>query len=277
MDQLLSFSRSFDQYVFVAILTIPRLYAFVNSSQLFSASAVPGITRIAVILSLAVLAIPVNLDLVESFDRSAVSFALVFAKEYAIGFVIGALVAWIFWVVESAGALVDNQRGASIASSMDPLLGHESSPIGNLLSLTFLTYIFSTGSILPILRIAYQSYLLWPTGNPLPSLSSEFPVLMLGILDQAMSLGFNLALPIVAVMFLAEFALAMVSRFAPQIQVFVLAMPIKSLLAIFMLIFYARVLFPFMDLQLPSLERLSGALYQSFEGSLTSGPAGPSP
>ena len=32
-------------------------------------------------------------------------------------------------------------------------------------------------------------------------------------------------------MFLAEFALAMISRFAPQIQVFILAMPIKSALA----------------------------------------------
>ena len=41
-------------------------------------------------------------------------------------------------------------------------------------------------------------------------------------------------------MFLAEFALAMVSRFAPQIQVFILAMPIKSILAIFVLIFSQR-------------------------------------
>jgi type III secretion protein T len=37
----------------------------------------------------------------------------------------------------------------------------------------------------------------------------------------------------------------MVSRFAPQIQVFILAMPIKSLLAIFMLIFYFATLLPF--------------------------------
>jgi type III secretion protein T len=52
-------------------------------------------------------------------------------------------------------------------------------------------------------------------------------------------------------MFLAEFALAMVSRFAPQVQVFVLAMPIKSMLAIFMLIFYASVMFPYSDEPVP--------------------------
>ena len=39
-------------------------------------------------------------------------------------------------------------------------------------------------------------------------------------------------------MFLAEFALAMVSRFAPQVQVFILAMPTKSALAMIVLLFY---------------------------------------
>ena len=49
--------------------------------------------------------------------------------------------------------------------------------------------------------------------------------------------------PLVAAMFLSEFALAIVSRFSPQVQVFVLAMPIKSAIAIFMLIFYFGVIF----------------------------------
>ena len=44
-------------------------------------------------------------------------------------------------------------------------------------------------------------------------------------------------------MFLAEVGLALVSRFAPQLQVFFLAMPIKSALALLVLILYMKVLF----------------------------------
>jgi type III secretion protein T len=48
---------------------------------------------------------------------------------------------------------------------------------------------------------------------------------------------------LIVAMFLAEFALALVSRFAPQLQVFFLAMPIKSGLSILLLIYYGPVLF----------------------------------
>ena len=41
------------------------------------------------------MAAPVNYPYVESFDRTVPSFALFFAKEYAIGFVLGAILAII--------------------------------------------------------------------------------------------------------------------------------------------------------------------------------------
>ncbi|QIK37771.1 hypothetical protein GWK36_06985 [Caldichromatium japonicum] len=43
-----------------------------------------------------------------------------------------------------------------------------------------------------------------------------------------MALTVLLAAPVIIAMFLSEFALAMISRFAPQMNVFVLAMPVKS-------------------------------------------------
>ena len=43
-------------------------------------------------------------------------------------------------------------------------------------------------------------------------------------------------------MFLAEFGLALVSRFAPSLNVFILAMPIKSLVASLLLVLYLGIL-----------------------------------
>ena len=262
MEAILAIAHQYETLLIALILTIPRIYAFMSSSQLFSSTTLPGLTRVGAILTLVLLASPINLSQAHQFDRTIGSYIILFAKEYAIGAVLGYLVAWIFWVVQTAGSFIDNQRGASIASSIDPLMGVESSPVGDMFSLVFLTYLFATGSILQILGLLFNSFRIWPVSETWPALPFDFPRLILEVFDYSMRLGFNIAAPIIAVMFLAEFSLAMISRFAPQVQVFVLAMPIKSLLAIFMLVFYSTVLFPYVDSQVGSSMKFSGQFYE---------------
>jgi type III secretion protein T len=262
MEAIVEASRAYSNYFLALLLTLPRIYAFLNASQLLNASAVPGMTRTAAILSLALVAVPINLEYAATFDRSASTLLFFFAKEYAVGFLAGYLIGWMFWVVQGTGSLIDSQRGAAIASSIDPLQGEESSSLGNLLSQAFLTYIFTTGAFLLVLGVLYKSYALWPATRAVPLISDIFPAMALGLFDNAMRLTFVIAAPVLAVMFLAEFALAVISRFAPQVQVFILAMPIKSVLAIFVLILYFPILLSFAERQLVSSERYVGQLYE---------------
>lgn len=234
----LLFARLFHVELVALLLSLPRMHAFLSTSQLLSSSAVPNLPRNVCILSLSVIAVPINMPHAAAFDGSVGMMALYIAKEYALGFTIGHLVGWVFWSVQAAGVLIDNQRGAAIASSIDPMQGHEASPLGLMFSHIFITYVFVTGAMLPVFGLLYKSYALWPVTSFIPVISPDFPRFMLAALDHAMRFIVIAAGPVIAVMFLAEFALAMVSRFAPQIQVFVLAMPIKSLLAIMMLVFY---------------------------------------
>lgn len=234
----LLFTRLFHVELIALLLSLPRIHAFLSTSQLLSSSAIPHLPRNTCILSLSIIIIPINMKQAASFNLEVPMLIMIFAKEYALGFVMGHLVSWIFWSVQAAGALIDNQRGAAIAASIDPMQGHEASPLGIMFSHVFITYVFVTGAMLPIFGLLYQSYALWPVTSFIPEISTQFPVFLLAAFDHAMRFIVVVAGPIIAVMFLSEFALAMVSRFAPQVQVFVLAMPIKSLLAITMLIFY---------------------------------------
>ena len=74
----------------------------------------------------------------------------------------------------------------------------------------------------------------------------------------------TLAAPVVIAMFLAEFSLAVISRFAPQIQVFVLAMPIKSIIAMFILVFYFGVLLPRLSSEIPTAIRFDQRIQRAF-------------
>ena len=265
MDVLVGRFLQFETYLLALLISIPRIYGFLITAPILSPGAVPRLARSAAILILCLPIVPVNLANADTIDRTLGTVAYFFAKEFAIGFVFGYMIGWIFWMITAVGDLIDNQRGAAIAASIDPLQGTETSPLGNLFSQAFVTYFFSIGGMLIILQVLYTSYNLRPVTEALPILSSEFPALILRIFDHAMRMMFVLAAPVVAIMFLSEFALAMVSRFAPQIQVFILAMPIKSGVAIAILVFYSSLLFTYAADQRSFFETWTDTLYDILE------------
>lgn len=228
----------------VILLTFPRMLAVFATSQLLNSNLMSRMARNVVIMVMAIPLYPVNLHYAENFSPTGGEFALFFIKEYAIGFLIGFIISCLLWAVQAAGALIDNQRGAAVASSIDPMLGNESSPFGDLFGRAFILYLFLTPGFFFILMVVYKSYLVIPVTTFIPILTPEFPELILTIFDNAMRFMFVMAAPLVILMFLTEFALAIISRFDPQIQVFILAMPIKSGLVVILLTFYLAFLLP---------------------------------
>jgi type III secretion protein T len=254
-------------YLLALLITLPRIAAFLSASQLLPASAAPRLARQGVTLVLAATACPVNLGVVDEIpDESLVLFAGLFLKEWVIGFMLGYAVAWIFWSIQSAGGLIDNQRGAAIAASIDPLQGHESTPLGNIFSQAFIAYFLASGGFLLVYGLLLRSYEVWSPVDLLPVPGIALAETSLEILDLGMRIMFLVAGPVLVVMFIAEFALALVSRFAPQIQVFILAMPIKSGIAIFMLVFYFDSMFRYMQGQIGLLDNYFDAFYAIFAG-----------
>ncbi len=234
--------KSLETLLLAFLLALPRCYSFIAASQLLAPTAVPRLARNVAILVIAMPITPMLLPYTPLFKDDVGLFIGFFLKEAAIGFIMGYLVFWLFWAVQAAGNFIDNQRGAAIASSIDPLQGHEASPLGLLFSQAFITYFFSVGGFLLIVELLYLSFQEWPIINTIPLYLEAFPAMIFEILDHGMRLMFVLAAPVIAIMFFAEFALALVSRFAPQIQVFILAMPIKSGIAIMILVFYLPIM-----------------------------------
>lgn len=225
--------------------TQPRILAMFLPIPLFNRQLLPGMLRFAIAAALGALAAPALMPQVTVTDVSALQLLLLVAKEALVGFVLGFLIAIPFWAFEAVGFLVDNQRGASIAASLNPLTGNDTSPLGILFNQAFIVFFFVAGGFLLMLELLYDSFGLWPVLSWAPTLragSIDF------FLDQFMGLvriALLLASPAIVAMFLAEMGLALVSRFVPQLQVFFMAMPIKSGLAMLVLMLYMATLFEY--------------------------------
>ena len=229
------------------LIGMPRLFMIVLVAPFFGASVVTGQIRLVLVLALY---LPVHPAVVESLApdmllsatlslESGARIALLLCKETLIGLMIGFLAGIVFWTVQSAGFFIDNQRGASMAEGADILSGDQSSPLGQLLfqSLTYLFY--SSGAFLAFVGVLYASYEIWPAAHPLPvRLTPAAPLYFAGKVGWLLGHMLLFAGPVAAACLLTDISLGLVNRFASQLNVYVLAMPIKSGLAAFLLCFY---------------------------------------
>ena len=217
---------------------LPRMIGVFVMIPIFNQSVLPGRTRMSVIVSLVLFLFPVYSHGVDLEAYTPVHLGAIMFKEAVIGLLMGFGLSVIFWAVESAGFFIDNQRGSTMASSVDPLTGSQTSPLGIFLMQVITVFFMIGGGFFVTLLAVYESYTLLPVFEFMPRINPEGAVYFISILDRIMALAVVLAAPALVAMFLAEFGLGLVSRFAPQLNVFFLSMPVKSAVGIFVLILY---------------------------------------
>ncbi len=223
----------------------PRILAMFLPIPLFNRQLLPGMLRLAIGAGLGVMVAPTLMPAVAAAELSSVQVLMLVTKEAFVGFMLGFLVAIPFWAFEAVGFLIDNQRGASIAASLNPLTGNDSSPLGILFNQAFNVFFFISGGFLLMLELLYGSFRLWDVFAWNPTFSADTMPLLIDQLESLVRVALLLASPVIVTMFLAELGLALMSRFVPQLQVFFLAMPIKSALAFLVLMVYMATLFDY--------------------------------
>ncbi|MEM6546622.1 MAG: type III secretion system export apparatus subunit SctT [Pseudomonadota bacterium] len=244
----------------VASLSLARMLGCFAMIPVFQASVLPSGTRMAIAMSLILVLLPSVAPDGMPEDLSALTLVAIGAKEVVIGVLIGFAAATIFHAAGAAGFFIDNQRGSAMASSVDPLTGAQISPIGIFLVQFLAAYFMLSGGFLVLLSAIYQSYQLLPVLSFYPDLDLDDARHFLGIVDAMVALAIVIAAPAMIAMFFAEFGLGLVSRFAPQLNVFFLAMPVKSAVGILLLILYLHTLPEVFDREIVEIAAGTGVL-----------------
>lgn len=229
-----------ERLVVAFLLSAPRLAMVFQLLPFIGRASMPVIVHLGVVMSLVLVIQPLILSQMPEEPLGLWLILALALKEAVIGLLIGFVFVMIFHAVEAAGFFIDNQRGSTMASSIDPLLGGQTSPLGLLLLQSFVVYFFVSGGFLLMLGVIYSSYVVLPVPTFWPSLPSEAAGFFLQQVDRMVRLAFIFAVPVFAAMFIAEIGVALISRFAPQLNVFFLAMPIKSGVAMLVLVLYVQ-------------------------------------
>ncbi len=232
------------QILILFLCYVVRMVVLFRTLPIMGTNIIP---QQALVALAAVLLLPVIYGFLEDAPQNLafdMHLAFLLLKEVFIGLVLGLLFSLLFWVAQSVGYLVDNQRGASQAEGTDPFSGDRLTPFASLLFQSVTMLFFSSGIIFSLLAIIYESYRVWPVFAMVPQfLSLNMLAFLVTKAGEYMTLVVAFSGPILIVCFLSDFCLGIINRFAQQLNVFSLSMPIKSALVLFILFLYANGMF----------------------------------
>ena len=210
----------------VFLLVLARTAGIFTLVPIFGASQVPMPVRVSVAVVLALVFVPLcapagtGLLVVD-----VLPMALMMAREALIGIVIGFVTVLVFAAIQMAGDLIDLQTGFSFASMVDPVNGSQTSVGGRFHHLLAGLLFFATNAHHIMLRGLADSFQLAPVGQL--SLNAAVTGGVVDLFAGLFVVAIKIAAPVVAAVFLADVALAILARTVPQMNVFIVGLPLK--------------------------------------------------
>jgi flagellar biosynthesis protein FliR len=205
------------------LLAMVRCTAWLFVAPPFNSSQIPQRVRLGLAMALAVFVAP-RWRSDALLDSAAFIPAVVY--QAAIGVAMGFGVLILMAAVQTAGTLIDHAAGFSSASVFDPLSNTAATPFGRLYQLMATTILFATGGHALIVRGFLTTF--ERGGQDGGTGLEQVGRILAHDLATYFAASLQMAIPLLAALFLAEVALGMVAKAVPQMQVLSLAFGVKT-------------------------------------------------
>ena len=213
------------------LLGTARAAGFVMLAPPFNSRSIPAPVKGALAMALSLL---LSARIAPSLPEITGGFLVVAAiTEVVIGAALGFIVQVLFTAVQMAGDLIDLTGGFSLQPAYDPLAMTNNSSVGRLHYLLATTLLFTSGGHLLIIKGFATSYEGMPIGGGVPT--DQLGSVMIKAFALMFLAAVQIAGPMVAVLLLADVALALLSKAAPALNIFSFGFPFKIMLTLMML------------------------------------------
>lgn len=229
-------------------LCFARFISFITIVPFFGGSVVPSQVKVATASALVIITYPSLLAEIPANGAALgfgpVGFIALIAKEVFVGFTLGFVASLVFEAVQVAGRLADLQRGSTMGELFAPQLQTQVSELGQFKLQLAIVIFLTVGAHRFFISALVRSFEFIPATKfphiePGWSPAAEF---MTTITGSVLSVGVQLAVPIIVTLLLTDLFFGLINRVAPQVNVFFLSMPVKMWIGIFVL----AVMLPFL-------------------------------
>lgn len=222
----------------VVMLAGVRIAAFLVVAPPFASRAVPGQVKAMLAMGLGLAVAPRAAQAAAeagtpaggSIASGTGAFLGDLLLQVLVGAALGFVVALVFSAVQSAGALIDLFGGFQLASAFDPMSMTNGAQWTRLYEMTTVVLLFASNAYQVMIAGLARTFDALPLGSAM-DMGGLAHTLSTGLTDMFVA-ALQIAGPLIAVLFLADVGLGLLTRVAPALNAFALGFPLKILLTL---------------------------------------------
>ena len=205
-----------------------RIMGFVRFAPVFNRKDVPGMIKLAFAL---ILTIILMMTVKTGPIPSGTSLILGLILNIVGGMIVGFIANCIVLAISAAGDMINMQMGLSSAMVLDPTVGTQVSILGNFFGLLAVILFIDVGGVYWLINALHRSFEIFPvyaTSIPLNSLiNKEY---LVTLTSNVLYIGLQIASPVLLATLGQDLILGIISKTAPQVNVFQLSFLFKPVL-----------------------------------------------
>jgi len=221
-----------------------RIMGFIIADPVLGNRSVPVRVKVGIALAISVAIAPTLADLPAIDPATATGFAIL-VQQVFIGIAIGFAVRVIFAAVEMAGQVIGLQMGLGFATFFDPQTSAQVPVIGQYLGLVAILIFLSINGHAVLLTALIESFNILPIGTL--GVDSNGFAAWASWGAQIFLVGFTMALPAIAALLIANFGVGIISRAAPQMNIFAVGFPFTLLVGFVSIYLMMPYFFPMLE------------------------------
>ncbi len=216
-------SAQLDAWLAMLVFPLARVLALVSVAPVFSNISLPERIKVVFGVAITLALIPALPPMPAVPAGSWIGLAIVF-EQVAIGTLIGFALRIAFAAVDVAGQLIGLQMGLSFAVFYDPTTSSQAPVVSEFMALLATLIFLALNGHLLMLSLLARSFTLLPVST-VPFAAKGF-VTLLAWAGTMFAAGVLLALPLIAALLIANIAMGVLSRVAPQLNLFAVGFPV---------------------------------------------------
>lgn len=215
-------------YIMAGALVFARMLGFFRFCPIFNRKDIPPLVKISVALIVTSFILPfLSPDKVAQCD----SFALSLLLNVVVGAMIGYMAQLITIAIDCGAEMINMQMGLSSATALDPTTQAQVSILTKMISLMGILIFINLGGVYWLFKALLRSFEIFPLySSHIPLAQLVKMDLLIKMSSNTLYMGLQIASPVLLATLAQDIILGVISRTAPQVNVFQLSFLFKPVL-----------------------------------------------
>ena len=209
---------------------------FIYIAPFYGMKGVPNQVKIGLSFFISLLVYQITLPHTAIVYETVWGYAVIILKEALTGLLIGFSTSICTSIIDFAGRIIDMETGLSMSNLMDPTTKEMSSMTGVFYQYLIMLMLIISGMYQYILKALVETFTLIPVNGAIFQ-SDKLLTATITFMNDYISIGFRICLPVFAVMLLLNTVLGILAKISPQMNMFAVGMQLKVLVGLCVLFF----------------------------------------